>query len=84
MTGVQTCALPIYRGAEALQHVVVRRDVARQLRMGILERGLVEREADQRAGRQRRIVEIEQPAPAAHHLLLAFRLRHAELLRPRR
>ena len=68
-------------GAEALQHVVVRRDVARELRMGVLERRLVEREADQRAGRQRHLVEVEQPALAADHLLLALRLHHAELLR---
>ncbi len=68
-------------GAEALQHVVMGRDVARQLRVRILQRGLVQRIADQRAGRQRRFVEIEQPALAAHHLLLAFRLHHAELLR---
>ncbi len=71
-------------GAEALQHVVMGGDVARQLGMSLLQRGLVDGEADQTARGQRRLVEVEQPALARHHLLLAFRLRHAELQRPRR
>ncbi len=66
-------------GAERLQHVVMGGDVADQLGMTLLERGLVEGEADH-AVLDRHFVEVEQAPMPLHDELLAFGLTEAGLL----
>ncbi len=71
------------RHGDVLEHVGMRRDMARQLGLDVLEVGEVLGEAGQLARAvERRLGELHQPARAGNDDMMAFRLRHHRAARP--